>query len=47
MCLGAWSILGFVKDMDLKLVVSLPEIPEGEKEDGLPEDWDNIAEDLD
>jgi hypothetical protein len=46
MCLGAWSILGFVKDMDLKSVVSLPEIPEGEEEDRLSENWDNIAENL-
>jgi hypothetical protein len=44
MCLGAWSILGLVLDMDLKAVVSSAEIPEGGKEDELPQDWDIIAE---
>jgi hypothetical protein len=44
MCLGAWSILGYVQDMDLKAVVSSPEIPEGEEEEDLPQDWDVINE---
>jgi hypothetical protein len=44
MCLGDWSVLGFLLDSDLKYVVSSPEIPKGEEEDELPQDWDNIAE---
>jgi hypothetical protein len=44
MCLGAWSKLGFVRDIDVKTVVSLPEIPADEKEDDLPQDWDSIKD---
>ena len=47
MCVGAWSLLGFVKDADFKAVVLLPEIPDGEKEVDLPQDWDVIPEFLD
>ena len=45
MCLGSWSILGFVHDVDLRTVVTSPEIPEGEKEEDLAQNWDDIAED--
>jgi hypothetical protein len=41
MCLGGWSLLGYVKDCDVKAVVVLPELPadeEGELELG----WDKI-----
>lgn len=42
MCLGVWSQLGYVQDIDIKAVVSLPEIPAGEKENDLSQDWDSI-----
>ena len=42
MCVGAWSQLGYVQDIDLKSVVTLLEIPVDEKEDDLPQDWDAI-----
>ena len=44
MCLGAWSNLGYVMDLDLKSAVSSPEIPEDEEEEDLPENWDDILE---
>ena len=44
MCLGAWSDLGLVKDIDLKLAVSSPDIPEDEEEEDLSENWDDISE---
>ena len=44
MCLGAWSNLGLVKDIDLKLAVSSPDIPEDEEEEDLSENWDDISE---
>ena len=42
MCLGVWSILGYVKDSDVKGVVVLPELRAGEEEDELELDWDKI-----
>ena len=42
MCLGVWSILGYVKDSDVKGVVVLPELHAGEEEDELELDWDKI-----
>ena len=47
MCLGVWSRLGYVQDVDIKAVVSLPEIPADGKEDDLPQDWDGLVEYLD
>ena len=44
MCLGAWSKLGYVMDMDLKVAVSSLEILEDEKEEDLPENWDDMLE---
>jgi hypothetical protein len=40
MCLGNWSMLGFVKDNDIYAVTALAEV-EGDEEE-LPEDWDAI-----
>jgi hypothetical protein len=40
MCVGEWSRLGYVKNSDIKVAASLPEI-EGDKEE-LSEDWDII-----
>jgi hypothetical protein len=42
MCLGVWSLLGYVKDSDLKAVVILPELRADEEEEELELDWDRI-----
>jgi len=42
MCLGGWSLRGYVKDEDVKAVTTLPEIPAGEAEDALEFDWDAL-----
>ena len=43
MCLGAWSLLGFVNDSDIKAIVRLPEIPANTKEEDLAVGWDAIV----
>ncbi len=47
MCLGDWSVLGFVEDKDVLAVARLPEVPEEEgNEDGdvfMPNGWDAIS----
>lgn len=43
MCLGAWSLMGYVKDSDLKAVTVLPDLKEGEEEIPLAKDWDLIT----
>jgi hypothetical protein len=41
MCLGSWSIRGFVKDFDLRAVTSrYPDIARNVTEEELPIDWD-------
>jgi len=42
MCLGVWSLLGYVKDYDVKAVVVLPELRADEEEGELELDWDKI-----
>lgn len=42
MCLGIWSLLGFVKDSDVKAVVVLPELHADEGEGELEVNWDRI-----
>ena len=42
MCLGTWSLLGYVNDADVKAITILPELRAGEKEGQLPLDWDEI-----
>jgi len=42
MCLGYWSLLGYVKDSDVKAVTVLAEIPAGEEEEELAAGWDAI-----
>ena len=42
MCVGAWSLMGYVRDGDVKAVTVLPDIEEGEKEEPLANDWDLI-----
>jgi hypothetical protein len=44
MCVGIWSLLGYVKDSDIKAVVMLPEIPANMKEDTLVAGWDAISD---
>jgi hypothetical protein len=40
MCLGVWSLLGYVRDTDLKATAVLPEVIGNEEE--LEDGWDNI-----
>ena len=40
MCLGVWSLLGYVHDNDVKAAALLPEIDE--EDEDLPADWDAI-----
>jgi hypothetical protein len=40
MCFGVWSLMGYVKDNDVKVVSVLPEVDGDEEE--LEEDWDMI-----
>jgi len=42
MCLGIWSILSYVKDSDVKAIVTLPELCTDEEEGELELDWDKI-----
>jgi len=42
MCLGAWSLMGYVRDSDVKAVTMLPDLEEDEDEEPLEEDWDVI-----
>lgn len=40
LCLGVWSLMGYVKDKDLKAATVLPEADSNEKD--LAYDWDAI-----
>jgi hypothetical protein len=40
LCVGVWSVMGYVKDSDVKAAVVLPEV--NGKEDELTEDWDSL-----
>jgi hypothetical protein len=42
MCVGAWSLRGFVKDSDIKAVTVLPEVAPNTTEEELSLDWDAI-----
>ena len=42
LCLGVWSLLGYVKDSDVKAVVILPELRADKEEEELKLDWDTI-----
>jgi hypothetical protein len=42
MCLGIWSLLGFVKDSDVKAVIILPELHADEDKGELEIHWDSI-----
>jgi len=41
MCLGAWSLMGYVRDSDVKAVTMLPDLKDDEEEP-LEENWDVI-----
>jgi len=41
MCLGAWSLMGYVQDSDVKAVTMLPDL-EDDEEEPLEENWDVI-----
>jgi len=41
-CLGGWSLRGYVKDEDVKAVTVLPEVPAGDAEETLAPDWDAL-----
>ena len=41
MCLGTWSLMGYIKDNDIKAVTVIPEV-EGEEEE-LADSWDAIV----
>ena len=42
MCLGAWSLMGYVRDSDVKAVTMLPDL-EDDEEEPLEENWDVIT----
>jgi len=44
MCLGAWSLRGFVKDSDVQAVTILPGVAPNTTEAELEADWDAIGE---
>ena len=41
-CLGGWSLRGYIKDKDVKAVTVLPEVPAGDAEETLAPDWDAL-----
>ena len=41
LCLGVWSLMGYVKDKDLQAAMVLPEVGSDEESD-LADDWDAI-----
>ena len=40
LCVGVWSLLGYVQDNDVKAAAVLPAVDGDEEE--LAEDWDSI-----
>ena len=42
MCVGVWSLLGYVHDNDIKKVTALEELIGEERMDELSADWDAI-----
>lgn len=42
MCLGIWSILGYVKDRDITSVTALPDLEDGMEEEGIEDGWDMV-----
>ena len=44
MCLGVWSRLGYVKDIDIRAVVILPEVSTKTKAAEIAIGWDAIVD---
>ena len=42
MCLGIWSILGYVKDSNVKSIIVLPGLWADEQEEELELGWDKV-----
>ena len=42
LCLGVWSLMGYVKDGDIKAAVVVPELIDNEPEEELAYDWDAL-----
>lgn len=42
MCLGVWSLLGYVRDNDIKAVTALEELVREERMEELATNWDAI-----
>jgi hypothetical protein len=42
MCLGAWSLMGYIWDSDVKAVTMLPDLKEDKEEEPLEENWNII-----
>ena len=42
LCLGIWSEVGYVKDIDVKAATVLPEVDSDDSEDELDDNWDAI-----
>jgi hypothetical protein len=43
LCVGLWSLLGLVKDDDIKMSLSIDDIRGKEDDLSLSEDWDAIS----
>jgi len=42
LCLGVWSLMGYVKDVDVKAAAVVPELIGDEAEEELAYDWDAL-----
>ena len=45
LCLGAWSVLGFIDNKDIRAISTLPDVPDKRDDEGefeMEEGWDAI-----
>ena len=42
LCVGVWSLMGYVKDKDIRAVTVLPEVDSNDEDPELAYDWDAI-----
>jgi hypothetical protein len=42
LCVGVWSLMGHIKDKDVRPITMLPEVDSNEEEPELAFDWDAI-----
>ena len=42
LCVGVWSLMGYVKDKDIRAVTVLPEVISDDEDPELAYDWDAI-----